>query len=171
MKKKNSGILEINFFFKNKKGFLLAEETLKIVIAVISISFLIYFLNSLYFSKINEQKKQHAEATLEKIYEKIKNLQIEKETINDPTPLGWHFFSFVGQNKKPNFCAGKNCLCICDKVLWDLSGFDRQINECDNDGVCKIIENLDGFDEIEIKGPPFSIEIIKNSELNKVIIR
>ena len=39
---------------KNKGGFLLAEETLKIVIALIALTFLIYFLMSLYFAKTSE---------------------------------------------------------------------------------------------------------------------
>ena len=171
MKSEESYFGAVNPFPKNKTGFLLAEETLKVVIAVISISFLIYFLSSIYFSKINEQKKQHAEATLEKIYEKINNQQTEKETLYDPTPFGWHLLGFVRQDKKPNSCAEKNCLCICEKVLWDLKGFNRQIKECDSDGACKIIENLDSFGEIEIKKAPFSIEIIKNPELNIVTIK
>ena len=32
----------------NRKGFLLAEETLKIILALIAITFLVYFLVSLY---------------------------------------------------------------------------------------------------------------------------
>ena len=35
---------------KNKKGFLLAEETLKIILAVIAIGFLAYLLFSIYKS-------------------------------------------------------------------------------------------------------------------------
>jgi len=48
----------------NKKGFLLAEETLKIVVAVISITFLIYFLTSLYFARIDGENLRKAEAVL-----------------------------------------------------------------------------------------------------------
>lgn len=46
---------------KNKKGFLLANETLKIIIAVICIGFLIYFLAMLYLSKSGTQDKMDAE--------------------------------------------------------------------------------------------------------------
>ena len=156
------------FLPKNRRGFLLAEETLKIVIAVISISFLIFFLTSLYFSKINEQKKQHAEATLKRIIEIVENAQSNIEELNDPSPSGWYLFSFVKNIKKPNSCASKNCLCICDKVI---DFFSEQIKECDSGGVCKIVENLGDFEKIEIKKTPFALEIIKDTELNKIIIK
>ncbi|KKK68866.1 hypothetical protein LCGC14_2939740, partial [marine sediment metagenome] len=35
-----------------KKGFLLAEETLKMILAVIAIGFLAFFLTSLYFNSV-----------------------------------------------------------------------------------------------------------------------
>ena len=49
---------------QDKKGFFLAEETLKIVIAVIVIIFLIYFLASLYFSGKDSEELKFAEDSL-----------------------------------------------------------------------------------------------------------
>jgi len=133
----------------NKKGFLLAEETLKIILAVIAIAFLIYFLFALYFSNVHAEKLKQAQAVLTNSSESIK-MKIERvrstqiaETKNIPNPNGWYLFGFVS-DPKPNSCVGKNCLCICDKVMvndflfWD----DRQIKECDEKGVCLIVEDL-----------------------------
>ncbi|MBU0893857.1 MAG: hypothetical protein KKF48_04040 [Nanoarchaeota archaeon] len=147
----------------NKKGFLLAEETLKIILAVIVMGFLIYFLTALYFTKINDQKKVQAEQLLktsgESIEMKINNLKkinpAERQLVN---PKGWSLFGFVN-NKKPNSCLGKNCLCICEGVIDDLVFVkDRQIKECDKDGTCLIVENLKEFNSIEINKQWISFE-------------
>jgi hypothetical protein len=137
----------------NKRGFLLGEETLKIIIALICIVFLIYFLVSLYYSKVNEQKLKEAEALLkdspESIEAKIDNLEnvnpAERQLVN---PKGWYLFSFT-QEQKPNSCVGKNCLCICPK-LWSLNFWGEQAEKCDEDGVCLIVEDLRGFNMIKI---------------------
>ena len=150
----------------NRKAFLLAEETLKIIIALIAISFLIYFLTSLYFANVNSQKKQQAEASLTRILDVIKNIRTEVENVTDITPVSWHLFSFVGDDKKPNACSGENCLCICYNVKINL--FDRKIKECDKKGICEIVENLEDIDEIKIRRAPFVLEIEKT---DKIIIR
>jgi hypothetical protein len=151
-----------NFIIGDKKGFLLASETLKIVIAVVCISFLVYFLTSLYFSKIDGEKRFQAENLLEVIQLKLNNLVDDgSDSIDIFNPRGWYFFSFAGYDVKPNSCAGKNCLCICDNA-WDLNGrFDRQQKECDKDGACLIEEDLGGFERIEITGELKIIDILK----------
>ena len=143
-----------------KKGMLLAEETLKILIAVISISFLVYFLTSLYFAKIGEKEKQQAEATMSRLISVIENVEISLESVSDITPIGWSFFGFVGEEVKPNSCAGVNCLCLCDNVI-DVPFAERQLSECDEDGLCVNIANLENFEEIEIKQSPFILEVKK----------
>jgi len=149
-KKVKSKIFHYNFLKKNHKGFFLASETLKIIIALICISFLIYFLSSLYFSKINNEKQKQASFTLEEISKIIENVNETGENINAINPIGWYLFSFV-EDKKPNFCHGENCLCICDKV-WEYGGVfgERQIKECDKNGACLVVLNLESFEKIEI---------------------
>ncbi|MCH9028348.1 MAG: hypothetical protein IH819_01785 [Bacteroidetes bacterium] len=116
----------------NKKAFLLAEETLKIVIAVISISFLVYFLSSLYFANQSSKELELAEATLERIGDIIKGLSEGKSELQDVSnPQGWYLFSFTENNEKPNTCIGKNCLCICDEVLID--DFFERLSDLEND--------------------------------------
>ena len=49
---------------KCKKGFLLVEETLKIIIALISLIFLVYFLVSLYMANQNAKNLEWAKSSL-----------------------------------------------------------------------------------------------------------
>ena len=53
----------------DKKGFLLGEETLKIIVAVVCLGFLVYFLSALYFSNANSKEKIQAEETIYRISE------------------------------------------------------------------------------------------------------
>ncbi|MCX6749605.1 MAG: hypothetical protein NTW17_02575 [Candidatus Pacearchaeota archaeon] len=143
----------------SKRAFLLAEETLKIIVAVIAIGFLVFFLVSLYLNSINAQNLAKATASLGRIKEVIQNPLSTDEVVSDITPPGWVIFTFIGE-KKPNSCGGETCLCICENIRINL--FDRQIKECDSGGVCEVFDNLQGFDEISIKKPSSSIEIIKS---------
>jgi len=134
----------------NKKGFLLGETTLKIIIAVICIAFLIYFLYVLYFSN-NGREKEEAQSTLigptESVKEIIKRVREnqtgEEKLIHNPD--GWHLFSFVNGEVRPNSCAGDNCLCICDDVWFDTFGGlidSRQVSKCEDGGVCLVVKDL-----------------------------
>ena len=130
---------------KNKNGMLLAEETLKTVIAVIVIIFLVYFLVNLYSANLDEKKQKQAEATLDRISEIVESSRDgEVRAIN---PKRWYLFSFT-EDIKPNSCTGKSCLCICDNVV---DVFDRQIKECSDSGRCLIVQDLQAFEEIEIE--------------------
>ena len=152
-----------------KKGFLLAEETLKMILAVIAIGFLAFFLTSLYFNSVDNQNRIKAESSLERLKDVIMNEEVSTEVVSDITPAGWNLFSFVGE-KKPNSCSGENCLCICDDVIDTiLFVTDRQIKECDGKGICEIVPELEDFGEIKIERPSVSVEVLKSE--SKVIIR
>ena len=148
----------------DKKGFLLAEETLKIIVAVVCLGFLIYFLSALYFSNANSKEKINAEETISRISDVVKNNQINLEPVEMLNPAGWHLLSFVDV-QKPNVCTGKNCLCICSKSIFS----KNQLAKCDKNGACLIIDNLQSFGEIKIeKSGATSIEIDKT---NGVVVR
>lgn len=152
-----------------KKGFLLAEETLKMILAVIAIGFLAFFLTSLYFNSVDNQNRIKAESSLERLKDVIMNEEVSTEVVSDITPAGWNLFSFVGE-KKPNSCSGENCLCICDDVIDTiLFVTDRQIKECDGKGICEIVPELEDFGEIKIESPSVSVEVLKSE--SKIIIR
>lgn len=148
-----------------KDGFLLAEETLKIILAVIAIGFLAFFLTNLYFNSVNNQKSVKAEASLERISDVIKNEALTSEVVSDITPPGWSLFSFV--EEKPNTCSGQTCLCICYNIKINFG--DRQINECDKKNICEIVPGLEDFGEIKIKKPSTSVEILKLED--RIVIR
>ena len=139
---------------KNKKGFLLAEETLKIVIAVICIGFLVYFLTALYFAKINNEKLRYAKAILEDSEESIKTViervrlgRNEELLFQLKNPKGWYLVGFIDK-PKPNSCLDQSCLCICEGVS-SLSPYkftqgdqERQANKCNKKGTCLIVSDL-----------------------------
>ncbi len=134
---------------------MLAEETLKIVVAVICIGFLVLFLISLYFSKINEEKIKHAKSVLDESDESVKNVisslnEGGSKRVNVFNPDGWYLMGFTGESEKPNACAGKNCLCICDKI-FGVNFWSSQAEKCGKDGACIVVEDLRDFEPIKIK--------------------
>jgi len=153
----------------NKKGFLLAEETLKIVLAVISIGFLVYFLSVLYFANQGNEELEQAEASLEYLIEQI-NLGEETVEIYNPSPDvsseffgnwgAWDLMSFSQDENIPDKCSSfnwKNCLCIC-----------AQPDNCDDIGVCRESDAIINENSIEIDKIPLSLKI--NYEDNKITI-
>ncbi|HLD38218.1 MAG TPA: hypothetical protein VJA20_02145, partial [Candidatus Nanoarchaeia archaeon] len=72
---------------------------------------------------------------------------------------------------KPNSCAGKNCLCICDDVIGeDPLGFVKQINECNKNGVCIIVSNLKNEKvNIELQ-EDFATEISISKQNNEISV-
>ena len=131
-----------------KRGFLLAEETLKFVIAFICIIFLVYFLTSLYFSSAQEKEFAQAQRLLSDSDQSVKKTieglsEGETREIILDSPNGWHLLSFT-QYPMPNQCAGKNCICICDEPL--VSYFSSQEGKCDEKGAgtCEVFQNLEG---------------------------
>ncbi len=121
---------------KNKKGFLLAEETLKMIIAVISIGILAYLLFSLYNAEGSSQDEQFAEATLERLITEILNGAEEVAVYN---PEDW----ILDENKE----GGK--LCICHKLN---QGY------CEEKGICKNSDyDVSGF--VELENLPIILEI------------
>jgi hypothetical protein len=148
-----------------KKGMILASETLKMVLAIICLGFLIYLLTAIYFSNVNGKKLVEANAVLDRISDIISHsdsTNFSSEKVTELTPAGWSIFSYT-QDVKPNSCAGFSCLCICDPItVIEFVGRTQQ-KECDDDGSCLIIQNLMEFEEIEIGGADDStnIEIFK----------
>ena len=143
------------FKMRDKEGMLLAEETLKMVVAVICIGFLIYFLTYLYFSKVGDEKVKQAEEILDKSSESVRVVisDLKEGEFRDMAiinPDGWYLMGFTGDNPKPNSCAGENCLCLCD-ILLDVNFWGSQVKECGDDGYCLIVEDLRIFEPIEIK--------------------
>lgn len=159
----------------NKKAFLLAEETLKMVIALISISFLIYFLSALYFTNKASEDLELAEATLENLIESansgIEEVEIYNPQSSDKIPGGWILISFpFGDSKLPDSCSNlgfQSCLCICNEALntYQDSGFTE---DCNNEGICMDsnlkVDNKDN--KIKLENPPIFLSI-ENKKITK----
>jgi len=128
---------------KSKKGFLLAEETLKIVIALICIGFLVYFLASLYFNSKGDNGLELAKASLQNLISEADSGQ-GTANVEIYNPSGWFITSWVSGNL-PNSCSmeWENCLCICNGDTKD---------KCDKEGVCLESSYTVG-NPIEIKKP------------------
>ncbi|MBR9701423.1 hypothetical protein GOV13_00710 [Candidatus Pacearchaeota archaeon] len=138
---------------KSRKGFLLAEEALKLVIALIAIGVLIYFLISLYLSYSTNKNLEFAKASLVHMIAKHEEGVTEVDIYN---PYGWKISSWSFGNL-PNSCTNlgwENCLCICPEK-WRKG----EIEECDKHGYC-LKSNLEVItDGIEIKGNPLKLKI------------
>ncbi len=147
---------------KNKKGFLLAEETLKIVIAVICIGFLVYLLTSLYLKNKDNEKLEQAEASLEHLISEINAEHTEVEIYN---PKGWVLISWPYENELiPNSCSNMgwgNCICICDEDLSTRT-VKGLIKDCDSLGSC-----LESF-ELKIENDR---NIYKKNLRNSIVIK
>jgi len=157
---------------KNKKGFLLAEETLKIILAVISIGFLIYFLTALYFANQNSEKLEQAKASLEHLIEGINSGNSKVEIYN---PKGWVVLSwpYEDEGKFPDSCNEKSCICIVDDVnlanqVWSALTSDVRkpfLDKSNEKGICmentkNLIIKKDGTKQQPILiEPPLTLKI------------
>lgn len=156
----------------NKKGFLLAEETLKIILAVIAIGFLAYLLFSVYSTNKDSANLELAKTSIDSLNKAINE---DKSTVEIYNPRNWIICSWpntyttgllikkINPAKMPNFCSNldwNSCLCICKKENPD---------SCDEDGIC--IENLKSLsldNNIKIENPPLMLSIDYD---NKKILR
>ena len=106
------------------------------VIALISISFLIYFLSALYFANQDPKELEQAEASLKFLIKEINDGRGEVTIFN---PEGWVLISFpIGENIRPNSCSNlglQSCLCICDEDLFTITD-SGLAEDCDDSGIC-----------------------------------
>jgi len=136
----------------NKRGFLLGEVTLKVIIAVLSLALLLYLLLSLYGIFQGEEDVKEAEATIDRIIEIANGLEEGSEgSFILLEPKGE--LSYSGEGKAE--CSG-SCLCI------DIS---RRLRDVD---FCKRAEGavLEGTIKID---DPVDITITKGVGGNYVI--
>ena len=153
----------------DKRGFLLAEETLKIIIAVIAIGFLAYFIVSLYLSSRTSAETEQADSTLPFILSAINSSNSSADVYN---PKGWvigiwphSVTSGIGpfmstKTEMPKTCSNlglQTCICICSSDSAD---------SCDSSGICA--DNL-GFSikgtSIYINNPPITLNIDKKDKI------
>lgn len=164
--KRNSKFSKLKKFSKDKRGFLLAEETLKVLVALIVLVFLVYFLYSLYSAKVNGDRVLQAQSLLidsdesfQVIFNSLSDGGVYEKNVIEPS--GWSFYSFSVGDVKPDTCNNKNCLCLCGSALDYKGRFDRQQKKCGDDGVCLIEEELGNFEKIKLDGELRTIIVTK----------
>lgn len=166
----------------NKKGFLLGEETVKIVIALICLFFLVLLLFYIYFSHRSSKDLELAKESLNYLAEQM---SMKAEEIEIYNPRGWGLISFKKTNsflpidaQLPNQCIDKkweNCLCICKLPSASVKSF---IVTCSNDawGVCLDNEfaisnrwffEMIEYNSIEIENPPVMLSIDYENKIIK----
>ncbi|VVB80096.1 Uncharacterised protein [uncultured archaeon] len=102
----------------NKRGNLLSEETLKIVIAVICIIFLVSLLLGIYNSYTTNREAEMAKSTLSKFNEAV-SLKHETFDVFNPTSGSLNKFYLVAWAEGgplPTSCSNvgwASCVCIC----------------------------------------------------------
>jgi len=155
----------------NKKGFLLGEETLKIIIAVICIGFLVYLLFSLYYAHARNKELEQAKASLEYL---IKEINAERTEVRIYNPEGWDISSFKKPERIPNQCLSKgweSCICICQPA--GTHAIKTTLNACNTAlGICKesefVVEGPAWTKAISIK-PPLILSIDHENKIIKEI--
>lgn len=136
-----------------KKGDMTLKEVLRLVLAALSIFFLILLAVLVSGILIKKNKIEQARASLNDIVGKLNTLSAgESKDYIYTAPLEWYLIFF--ETQAPAACRNSLCLCICD---------DDSAERCDKNGVCKIV-----FVAIELKSDGVddkSIEIEKLSDI------
>jgi hypothetical protein len=162
---------------KGKKGFLLGEETIKILLALVGLGLLIFLLAKVYYGSQDKELEQ-AEASLERIVDAINS---KAESVEIYNPDGWRIISWPYGNKIPNSCKSKkwdSCLCICPGIglsgtALALSPFSETVDEfaevCEKKSSCQrsdfFIKSSGLQSPIEIE-PPLMLSInYQNKEI------
>jgi len=125
----------------NKKGFLLGETVIKIVIAVICLAFLVYLLVSLYYNNGDDKNLKFAEESLQYISKADGAIEIYN-------PEDWWIIS------------GGGMICICEK---------NDLENCVNGnkkGFCLESEKKVEGNKIKIEDVPMTLTV-KDGEIKK----
>lgn len=140
----------------DKRGLLMLEQIIKLLIAVIVISLIIYAGVTLFRTYIGRPGEMKAKGTLNKVVQTLEKANESgiTEKLLIYTPKGWYIVAFDSdQNenhkfKKPSVMFNKNCVCVCQ------GGLIRKI--CRSE-ICREIKmplkkvNEQAFIKIEIK--------------------
>jgi Tfp pilus assembly protein PilE len=143
--------MKIRNLGKKGDGFL-ESEVVKIIIAVICISFLIYFAFLIYQASREKNEGRQAKATLEEI-----GLRAEKMNVGDQANYLYlapknYYFSRSYDEKKIAQCATKYCICLCNE------------DDCSDFNICRKTDKLFSIGELEGKKINATITyLIKNT--------
>ncbi len=173
-KEKNKKFFSPSIFPKSRNGLFLAEETLKIVLAVIVIVFLIYFLVSLYFSGKDSEGMKFAESSAKYLIEQMNLKTLEVQIFN---PTGWIITAWKNDKEMPLSCSNlgwANCICVCENdVNYNIFGIlkNNDLDDCNQQNYCveynKEVFIRDGSIEIDSSPITLGINYGDKIEVNK----
>lgn len=153
----------------NKRGDLLPENVLKIIIAVLGILLLLYLLVSLYLTFQGKKDIEKAEATVNYILDfEIKLAQQNGKTeFPVEVPREWNIIAYHNNQDIPQ-CSG-NCLCICKEPGF-FGGTQEEL--CIGKGVCKeVAYKLSGAENKINIGDGVNIVLEYDSSKNEYTIK
>lgn len=165
-----------------KRGFLLAEFTLKIIVAVLCIALLAFLFFKLYESFTDKSEVEKAGATLTRVVDGINNAILKgTDYYVLMSPKDW--ILLYSEEGKPLQCQGQRCLCLCEpEGTWSAikrcigitnckddsyALFKAQLARCDGAGVCKKIDKMIELPEM-IAVNTTGVNFVYNSD--KVVI-
>lgn len=149
----------------NKRGFLLGEETIKIILAVIAILFLILFIVYLYNNFTQNKDLTNAKSSLADLVSQIGSGATQFDIYN---PANWVLSSWSssassiipGAEVVPKQCTTNkwnNCLCLCAAPGGSIKTF---LIACDTDGTCMQNDFSVQGDNINVgNNPPLLLSI------------
>lgn len=117
---------------KDKKGFLLAEETIKMVIGVICIVLLVYLLFAIYNSKNDKLEREQALASLKLVKETFEKNISQVEIFN---PEDFFVVSWPNDGEIPSKCSNlgwENCMCVCKTKFYHRNIVKNFAKDCDD---------------------------------------
>lgn len=123
-----------------RRGFLLAEFTLKTVVALICILLLAALLVKMYTTFSKRNQVEQASATLDRLREGM-NVAYKGTPYSYVMtgPNDWNLIVYGVGFSGPLSCEGKACMCICKGPGL----FSDQLEQCNSAGVCKKTESYD----------------------------
>src|SRR3989344_1815532 len=150
---------------KNKKAELTTTEIVKIILAVIGISILIYLAVGLYGIFINKGNDvEQAKASLDNLYSGINKIEsgekISVEILIE-SPNNWWVIAwpYQSEKEKPTQCKKDYCICICP---------DDSLERCNKEEICKDVSKpIYTIDEtVTFKETPLIIDGVINLNIS-----
>jgi Ca2+/Na+ antiporter len=157
----------------DKRGFLLGEETVKLILAVIAILFLVLFVVYLYNNFSQNKELEQAKSSLTHLTSEISAGSTEVQIYN---PKDWVLSSWLsstapiipGAANMPKQCLINKwdaCLCLCAAPSGSVKTF---LVACDTKGICMQNEFSVENNVIDIgKNPPLILSINQGEKIIK----
>jgi len=167
-----------------KKGLLLAEETLKMILALISLSILAYLLFSIYGSGKEAKDLEFAESSLDRL---VREISVGAEEVEIYNPEGWVLMSWPYSEDDEILlsCSNlgwKDCICMVENIgsvkrFWYDQSFTQNLRDAffekiDEKGICREnVLDLDvnlfegGQEPLQIDNPPVTLLIDYDNKL------